>query len=578
MVALVKSNPSTAARDPTSQLRSAPLHRCALLIVLAVLSCAGAAQAADPIMPLSDVRAGMVCTALSVVHGTEISSFNAEVLDVIADDPAAGGARLLVRVSGPAVDATGVGPGFSGSPIICDGRYAGAISEGIGDYGNKVVLATPIESILGARPSAAASARRAPGLLRAARPLTGPLIVSGLSSRTRRLLARAAARVDLTVLAAPPGPLGGYPPQELVPGAAVAASYSTGDISLGGVGTVAYRDGDQVFAFGHQLDGLGRRSLFMQDAYVFGVIGNPIGIPDLGAMTYKLTSSGGHVLGAITNDTFSAIAGNVGGGPPSIPLRATARLHDSAERVTLDSSVADERKLDLGAGLSLIAPLAASTALDRLLGSFEPVALKACTRFRVRELRKPIGFCNSYFDSFTPLNDVAQAATMVDEFDLAPLHIRGAAVSMEVTRGFADEVVVGAQAPHDVRAGTTIPVRVALRRRGGGGRSLTVKVPIPAGGGPGGPPPVIEGNGFAGQEDDLLIELIQGLTGESGPRSAAAEPRTPKKLASAVAALHRPLGISAHLRHRDPRVVLRSDEVRFDGRAKVRLQVGPARR
>ena len=132
------------------------------------------------------------------------------------------------------------------------------------------------------------------------------------------------------MLAAPPGPLGGYPAQDLVPGAAVAASLSTGDISLGAVGTVAYRDGDQVFAFGHSLDGLGRRALFLQDAYVFGVIGNPIGVPDLGAMTYKLTSSGGHALGAITNDTFSAIAGNVGAGPASIPLRVTARLRGSA--------------------------------------------------------------------------------------------------------------------------------------------------------------------------------------------------------------------------------------------------------
>jgi len=213
-----------------------------------VLSLAGAAQAADPIMPLSEVQPGMVCTARSVTHGTAISSFDAEVLDVIADDPAAGGARLLVRVSGPAIDATGVGPGFSGSPILCDGRYAGAISEGIGDYGNKVLLATPIEAILGARPTAAASARRAPALLRAARPLTAPLTVSGLSSRTRRLLSRAAAKVDRTVLAAPPGPLAGYPVQDPVPGAAVAASLSTGDISVGAVGTVAYRDGDQVFS------------------------------------------------------------------------------------------------------------------------------------------------------------------------------------------------------------------------------------------------------------------------------------------------------------------------------------------
>ena len=89
----------------------------------------------------------------------------------------------------------------------------------------------------------------------------------------------------------------------------MAAALSTGDVALGAVGTVAYRDGDQVYAFGHSLDGLGRRSLFLQDAYVFGVIGNPLGVPDLGAITYKLTSSGGHELGSVTNDTFSAIYG-----------------------------------------------------------------------------------------------------------------------------------------------------------------------------------------------------------------------------------------------------------------------------
>jgi hypothetical protein len=555
------------------------LHRCAVLIVLAVLASAGAAQAADPIMPLSEVRPGMACTALSVVRGTEIASFDVEVMDVIADDAAYGGARLLVRVSGPAVDATGIGPGFSGSPIICDGRNAGAISEGIGQYGNKVALATPIEAILGARPRAAAGARRAPGLLRAARPLAGPLTVSGLSPRTRRLLTRAAARVDRTVLAAPPGPLGGYPAQELFPGAAVAASLSTGDISVGAVGTVAYRDGDQLFAFGHALDGLGRRSLFLQDAYVFGVIDNPLGVPDLGAMTYKLTSSGGHALGAITNDTFSAIAGSVGSAPPSIPLRATAALSGTAQRVTLNSLMADERELGLGAGMGLLAPLSASTALDRLLGSYEPVALTVCTRFRVRELRRPIGFCNPYFDSFTPLTDIARAADLVDGFDLAPLHIRGAAVSLAVRRGFADNVIVGASGPRRVRAGTTVPVRIALRRRGDGARSVTVRVRIPASVRPGSRTLVVEGNGFPEDDElDLLIELVGGLTGEPGAQASAAEARTVGQLAREVASLRRPLGIVARFRHREPRVVLRSSAVRYSGRARVKLRVVRARR
>src|SRR4029078_10120168 len=99
-------------------------------------------------------RAGMHCTGYSVVRGTTISSFAVEVVDVVDSEPGTDGARIIVTVSGPAVDVTGIGPGFSGSPIYCpDGngvqRNIGAISESIGDYGGKTVLATPIEMMLG---------------------------------------------------------------------------------------------------------------------------------------------------------------------------------------------------------------------------------------------------------------------------------------------------------------------------------------------------------------------------------------------------------------------------------------------
>ena len=62
-------------------------------------------------------------------RGTDVGSFDVTVLDVVAGDPSEDGPRILVQVSGPAVDATGIGPGFSGSPIYCGGRNVGAISE-----------------------------------------------------------------------------------------------------------------------------------------------------------------------------------------------------------------------------------------------------------------------------------------------------------------------------------------------------------------------------------------------------------------------------------------------------------------
>jgi hypothetical protein len=575
------------ARAP---LGCAALLRRALPLVLALCAPASAAHAADPIMPLSEVKSGMQCTGLSVVRGTEIASFGVEVLDVLAADPAVGGPRILVRVFGPAVDSTGVGPGFSGSPVLCGGRNAGAISEAVGEYGNKVVLATPIEEILTANPPrAAAGARRAPRLMRAARPLAGPLTVSGISTGTRRLLARAGRRAGRMVLAAPPGPLAGYPPQPPVPGAAVSAALSTGDVSVGAVGTVAYRDGNRVFAFGHSLDGLGRRALFLQDAYVFGVIGNPLGLPDVGAITYKLASSGGHPLGSVTRDTFSAIAGRVGAAPPAIPLRVTARRRGrGSDRVRFDSRLADERELGLGASLSFVSALASSSAVDRLLGALEPVTMSACVRFRVRERRRPLGFCNPYFGIDPALGDIAEAAALVESFDLAPLPLRSARVAITASRGVADDVLVAAGAPRRVRAGSRARVRIRVRRRRGGRRTLTVKVPIPRDLRPGPRTLVLRGNGFAGG-GGIIIELVEELAG--GPRAARAhavggaranaaqdEPATVRQLAAEVAALRRPLGIVARLRGREPRVVLRSDEVRFEGRVRVRLRVLPARR
>src|SRR5215210_9129633 len=153
----------------------------------AVLIPATVARAGDPVMPLGEVHSGMQCTGYTVVRGTDVAAFATEVVDVVDDRASGSGPRILVKVSGPAVDETGIGPGFSGSPIYCpDGqgtqRNIGAISESIGEYGGKVVLATPIEAILGnpvdpphGRPDGTAMSR--------ARPLIAPLTVTGLSAR-----------------------------------------------------------------------------------------------------------------------------------------------------------------------------------------------------------------------------------------------------------------------------------------------------------------------------------------------------------------------------------------------------------
>jgi hypothetical protein len=543
-----------------------------------MLVAAPAAQAADPVMPLSEVRSGMHCTGLSVIRGTEITSFNVDIIDVIAAEAGLSGPRILIRVSGPAVDDTGIGPGFSGSPVYCDGRNAGAISEGLGEYGNHVALATPIEDMIRDRPpQPAASARRDPALLRAARPLGTPLTVSGLTGRAAELVREAARRAHRPLFVAPAGPVSGYQPVDLKPGAAVAATISTGDLALGAVGTVTYRDGDDLWAFGHPFEGLGKRALFLQDAYIYTVIQNPLGIQDFGAITYKLASADGYVQGAITSDKADAIAGKVGPRPASIPLHIAAR-NRAGETVTQDSLLSDERDLGWGAGISFVAPLGLTQAIGRLTRDFGPSTLRMCMRIEVRELRKPMGFCNLYFSVDDAVNDVSQAGDLVDFFDLAPLHVERIGVSARVKPGLTQDVIVKARARHRARKGSHMRVRVTLQRRHGTRHRITVPVRVPRSLAPRRAHKLtIRGGGGGFSQDALIDELIFLLDGEFGG-GGSSEPKTVRQLARRIGSLHQVPGIYAQFDKRPARLVRRSRGVSYEGRVRLRVRVTPRAR
>ncbi|MGO9976565.1 MAG: hypothetical protein ACLP01_27900 [Solirubrobacteraceae bacterium] len=283
----------------------------------------------------------MACTGYKVIEGTTISSFDVQIVDVVLQ--AGQGPRILVSVSGPAVAQSGVAEGFSGSPVYCPDALGtpeniGAISQSVGQYGGNLALVTPIEQMLGEPIDPPASAP----LLRArTRPLTGPLTIGGLSPSLMNLLQQSAASAGRQILDAPDGPGLDFPVQPLVPGASVAVGYSEGAIPLGAVGTVTYRDGPTVYAFGHELDGAGARSLLLQDAYVYDVIDNP----DPTNPSTKLASPG-HTEGTLTSDTPNGVIGTVGAPPSLIPVDVTATDLDTGASLPRGAAHADLRTAD----------------------------------------------------------------------------------------------------------------------------------------------------------------------------------------------------------------------------------------
>ena len=535
------------------------LLSCAVLLATA----APAAAAGDPIMPLSQVGPGMRCTAYSVVQGTTISSFEADVVDVVAGDAADDAPRILMRFSGPAIDRTGVGPGFSGSPIYCDGKVIGAISESVGEYGGTLALATPIEAIIGTpvSPPAAVSPRPA-----GAHALATPISIAGLSGPVGRIYEAAAKRGGKVLLATPGQPRpAAFPVQQLTPGASMSAGLSSGDVTAGSIGTVTYVDGGRVWAFGHPLEGTGRRSLFLQDAYVYTVVNNPVGIE--GAGTYKLAAPG-HDVGILSSDGLSAVAGQLGAAPASFPMKVIARDEDTGRQRVIELRIADETALELPSGaspLSLVGSSAVASAAATILGSTPSRETgEMCVRITVAERKAPLRFCNRYLsrgasgDTGETLGvgapmttDFVDAVTAVDEFNFKTLHITGVEANIKIRRGLRQAFLLDAEGPAVVHRGRKARVRVKVEEVRGPARWRTLNVYIPKNVPRGERDLVLEGtpsDAAAGLEVDLGA-LLFGSSDASGDGSADATdeagPRTLDGLAKSVADVSRYDGVTA---------------------------------
>ncbi|MEA2185226.1 MAG: hypothetical protein QOK16_237 [Solirubrobacteraceae bacterium] len=564
------------------------MRRLLLAVLAATLVVPGSAYGADPIMPLADVQPGMRCTSLSVVRGTEIASFDVEVLDVIDRERGPEAARILVRVSGPVIDATGLGPGFSGSPIFCAGadgvrRNIGALSETIGEYGGKTAIATPIEAILAQPlqpPGAAPRTSRVVG----ARSLAGPLTIAGLRPSIAAMFTRAARKAGRALITSSAAPRAAFPPQPLVPGAAVSVGLSSGDVYIGALGTVAYADDDSnVWLFGHGIDDVGRRSLFLQDAYISTVVNNPVAIPDVS--TYKLGSPGTD-LGIVNADGPKAIAGRLGALPPNYALKISAHDLDTGRERSSFTRIADESDVGRPAGISPLGVVAtaavAEVAAEVLGGAPARQSGDMCVAVTLRELRTPMRFCNTYAIDGTVTNalagpaaqDMAAAVAVLESYRFGTLHPTGIEVGLRVRRGLRQAFIVGGKGPDRARRGTRIAIRLKLRRTGTGARSFrTIHVRLPSDLEPGphtirlaGTVADIGSNPDEQADVSVLFEESPGADQDPGAESLDA-------VRSDFEELGRYDGIIASIGDRPEVNVYRDPKLRITGEARTRVTI-----
>jgi hypothetical protein len=368
--------------------------RRSLLLPLLVLGALGRAGAAE-IMPLDQVRPGMVGVGRTVFQGTKIEEFKVTVIGVL-ENTGPLQSLIMARLEGGPLAETGVIAGMSGSPVFIDGKLVGAVAYGFPFSKETIGGITPMGEMIEATktdaPRAAstrlASAFRAaafarpldrdaliaalqrarpgikadPALLRGAlppalqgatlQPLALPLAFSGFDPATfefaRGLFGAGFApmlgmsRTSLPATALP----------DLTPGGAVGVSLVEGDLDLSVTGTITHIENGQVYAFGHPFYNLGPTQFPMKKAYVFSVF------PSL-YQSWKISSAADPV-GTIEQDRMTAIAGRLGKAPRLIPVSVKLRTSRSQQKEFTFRIVEDELFSPVLAFVSLLSVLQAN--------------------------------------------------------------------------------------------------------------------------------------------------------------------------------------------------------------------------
>lgn len=302
---------------------------------------------AKQIMPVSQLKRGMRGYGLTVFQGTKIEKFDFEVLGVLKQMNT-GKDLILVRIGGGPVNTrqTGVIAGMSGSPCYINGKMIGAIAYGAPYAKEPVGMLTPIADMLEAwdenLPKHASGYSSPQSLSQSMsiggktvnkididesgdsgtevtngvlhmQPLMMPLMVSGLSQRGIGRLAEILRPFHIQPMAGPGGRGMGDIKASLVPGAAVGVSLATGDIDITGIGTLTYRRGNRIVAFGHPMLSIGAIDAPMTTAYVADVISSY-------QSSIKLASPI-KTVGRVFQDRPWSVAGAVGSMPKTIPLK-----------------------------------------------------------------------------------------------------------------------------------------------------------------------------------------------------------------------------------------------------------------
>jgi len=454
------------------------------------------------LMRAADVKPGMKATAWTVFTGTVPEPVPVEILGTLKNFWGPKQDTILCKLGGKA-ERTFVAGGMSGSPVYIDGKLIGAVALRVGQFtADPICGITPIDLMLEIndfdtiRKSAPSTLRRAEQRIpdgsapvasgSTLMPMETPLVFTGFSPRVLEQFSSFFRNSGVTLVQGGAAsiidaskPVAGWQ-NALQPGEAVAGILVSGDMSVTGMGTVAYNDGKRILAFGHSFLNFGAVNFPMAKGEIVTTLASNYSPTKLGNAT--------EVVGAFKQDRHSGIMGFLGEQAPMIPSRVKVRTLDSDGKTVKEK----ELKFQIFSDERYTAYLTLVTLYNSLatLNDFNDDATYRISGRMEFADNKPVVLSNVFArpDANAGEPSISAAAWWADKVNKVYLNnvnlpsLTSLDVTVEVTPERRVATIYNAFTEiSEVEAGQDVPVRVFLRSFRGVHMEHTVNVKIPAG-------------------------------------------------------------------------------------------------
>ena len=484
------------------------------LMVLALSASFALAGEPDPKMywDVDDIRPGMKGKGQTVMVGTKLEEFGAEVLGVMKG-VSPGRDMVLCRLDGCNLQHSGIIQGMSGSPIYIDGKLLGAVAfawefakdpiAGVTPFSQMVQYVRSNDKRIAAEAEFEKSPARAVSLdrlwrldesngpaldangpmavsgggLGGMRAIATPMSASGFSPRALALLGERFQPIGLA-------PMAGGKAQDrvvkdegdrpLVPGSPLSIGMVIGDFDLSGIGTVTHVEGDRVYGFGHPMFSLGACQFPMMTGYIHTVYPRA-------SVSMKMGSPL-KVVGVLDTDVSTGIAGRIGPKPDMIPLSVKVKTGNYAETRTFKVQIVREPTL-----LPTLVMAVLTSAVDTEGNLPDELTARITATIQLKGhdpiILEDVLSGPRYSGAAGPsamFSPVASIVSMLVRNSMAPIRIESINCSVDISPGRTMALVESVRLASDrVEPGQSLKAYVTLKPYKGDRQVVEVDLPLP---------------------------------------------------------------------------------------------------